>query len=104
MDTRITARHFHLTDELRDHVANRLNKLEKVFTGITSSRAILSVNKGRTSEKEAEIVVNVFRQTLSASGTAETHKLAIDQCVERLRRQLLKHKSKLRRTDGEAHR
>lgn len=104
MDKRITARHFQLTQDLTDYVTKRLDKLEQVYDGITSSRAVLTVHRGRTAEKEAEIVVNVFKQTLSASDTAETHELAIDHCIERLRRQLLKYKSKLRRTDANAHR
>ena len=96
MQTRITARHFNLNDDLRNHVENRISKLSQVYDGITDASAILTIDKGRPQDHEAEIVLNVYRQRLSAHDMAATHEEAVDKCAARLRRQLLKYKAKLR--------
>ena len=96
MQTRITARHFNLNDQLRNHVESRISKLSQVYDGITDVSTILSIDKGRPGDHEAEIILNVYRQRLSAHDMASTHEEAIDRCAERLRRQLLRYKAKLR--------
>ncbi len=96
MQTRITARHFSLNDELREHVESRVSRLEHFYDGITDASAILSIDKGHPDKHEAEIVLSVYRQRLTAHDMASTHKEAIDKCTARLRRQLLKYKAKLR--------
>ena len=97
MDVKITARHFALTDKLRDYAHERLARLEKVFTGITDAHVVLDLDKGRTPPRRAEIVLNIKRHRLSAHGADTKHETALDDCVEQLRKQLLKHKAKLRR-------
>ena len=104
MQTRITARHFSLNDDLRQHVHNRVSKLEQVYDGITDASAILSIEKGHPEDHEAEIILNVYKQQLSASDMAGSHEEAIDRCVHRLRRQLLRYKAKLRSVDRDSHR
>lgn len=96
MQTRITARHFSLNDDLRSHVESRISKLSQVYDGITDAAAILSIDKGHPGDHEAEITLNVYRQRLTAHDMAATHEEAVDRCTERLRRQLLKYKAKLR--------
>ena len=104
MKPRITARHFSLTENLRNAVHDKFGRLEKYYDGITDAHVVLTVNRGRPTEKTAEVVVSVFRQTLSASDVGPTHEQALDECIEGLRRQLLKYKSKLRSTTRDYHR
>jgi len=104
MKPRITARHFSLTDNLRAAVQQKFDKLEKYYDGITDARVVLTVNRGRPTEKVAEVVLTVFRQTLSASDIGPTHEKALDNCIEGLRRQLLKYKAKLKSTARDYHR
>ena len=90
MQTRITARHFSLNNDLKNHVNRRVTKLTQVYDGITDASAILSIQKGSPDEHVAEIVLNVYRQRLSAHDFGVSHEEAVDKCVGRLRRQLLK--------------
>ncbi len=96
MDTRITARHFSATPKLKDHVNARLSKLERYYNGITDAHVVLSRPSSGNFKKSAEITVNVYRQSLTAQDRASTFEEAVDRCVLRLRRQVLKYKDKLR--------
>ena len=105
MNPRITARHFSLSDQLRDFVLDRIAKLDQYYNGITGAHVILDVENGRpTAQHSAEVVLTVYRQTLSARDTADSHELALDECVDSLRRQLLRYKGKLRDTAKDYHR
>jgi len=104
MQTRITARHFTLRDDLKEYIESRMDRLQRYYDGITDARVVLTVDRGTPLERHAEVVLSVFRQQLLAQDSAETHELAVDACVEGLRRQLLKYKSKLRRTDPKLYR
>ena len=97
MDTQITARHFHASSKLKEFVATRVSKLERFYDGITDARVILSKNSSVGSGKAAEITLNVRRQSLTAQDEAQTYEEAIDRCVGRLRRHIMKYKDKGKR-------
>lgn len=96
METRITARHFKASPKLHEYISKRMGKLERFYDGITDAHVILHNKNGHLDHKIAEITINVYRQKLTAQHTAGTLEEAIDECVDRLRRKLLKYKSKLR--------
>lgn len=104
METQITARHFDADNTLRHFAAKRLSKLERFYDGITDAHVILSEGNRSVANKSAEINVNVFRQQLNACDTANSYEEAIDRCVERLRRQILKYKGKLKSKHKDYHR
>ena len=104
MQSQITARHFEASPALREYASDRLQKLERYYSGINGAHIVLSEDGTPSSAKAAEISLSVYRQNLSAQDTGTTHEEAIDRCVERLRRQVLKYKDKLKRTDKDAHR
>jgi putative sigma-54 modulation protein len=93
MQTQITARHFNASPRLRRYASERLGKLERFYDGITGAHVILEPN-GDTTSKEAKVELNVFRQRLTAADHGPTYEQAIDKCVNRLRRQILKYKTK----------
>jgi putative sigma-54 modulation protein len=95
MQTQITARQFNASPRLRRHVTERLGKLERYYDGITDAHVILEPN-GDPTHKVAEINVNVFRQHLTARDMGPSYEQAVDKAVNRLRRQILKYKSKLK--------
>lgn len=98
METQVTARHFDASPDLREYAAKRLAKLERYYDGIVDARVVLSTDGDATS-KAAEVSVGVYGQRLVADSKASTHEAAIDSCVERLRRQVIKYKGRLRSTD-----
>lgn len=99
MQTQITARNFEASPELRTYAINRLAKLERFYDGITDAQVTLIDTQDAADLKSAEIIVQVYRRHLKAEHTGTTHEEAIDQCVSRLRRQILKYKDKLRSKD-----
>lgn len=104
MQTQITARHFDASPELRTYAAERVERLERYYDGITDVRLVLDVATNGAGDKTAEMTVNVYRRQLAASESGRTHEDAIDRCVRTLRRQLKRYKAKLRSTDRNYHR
>jgi putative sigma-54 modulation protein len=102
--TQITTRHVDVSDRVREYAEERTAKLEKFFDNIIDAHVILSEDNSPASNKTAEININVYQKQLSAEDSASTHEEAINLCVDHLRRQLEKYKSKLRSRDKDAHR
>ena len=98
MQPQVIARHFEADPVLRQYAADRLNRLERYYDGINDARVILSGSADAGSDKCAEITLSVYRQRLAARHAAGTHEEAINFCVERLRKQLMRYKAKLRNT------
>jgi putative sigma-54 modulation protein len=98
MQTRITARHFAASDGLRSHVARSLGKLERYFDRIHDAHVIL--HDAPPTDSRAEIALSAPRQTFSAAYAAPTVEAAVDGCVRQLRRQVVRHKDRLRRRKG----
>ncbi len=93
MNINITARHFDLTPELREHVEGEIEKLTKFFEHIISSDVILDVEKYR---QTAEIKVKVYNATIAGSADSNDMYASIEQAVEKVKKQLKKYKSKLK--------
>ena len=103
MQMQITARRFNADDALKDYVSKKLSKLKRYYDGITEARVVLSDEGTPGNSKSAEVIMRVYQQTLSATGNGVTHQVAIDECVDALRRQLKKYKAKLRAKDKDYH-
>ncbi|MEM9996743.1 MAG: ribosome-associated translation inhibitor RaiA [Bacteroidota bacterium] len=103
MQTRITARHFQASDGLRDHIEQSVTKLTRYYDGILNAHVVLNGDESAT-DKSAEVSLNVYRQTLTASDSAASHEVAVDGCVKQLRRQVQRYKDKLRSTSKDTHR
>lgn len=102
--TQITTRHVNVSDRVQQYAEDRTAKLEKFYDGIVSAHVILGEDNSPASNKTAEINIDVYQKRLSAEDSASTHEEAINLCVDHLRRQLEKYKSKLRSKDKDAHR
>lgn len=103
MQIQVTARHFDVDSTLHEYVQKKTAKLKRYYDGITEIQVVLT-RSVRPPEAQAEIGVHVFRQQLIARGEGNNHEEAIDQCVERVRRQLYRYKARLRDTDRDEHR
>ena len=100
MQTRITARHFHASNGLRTHIEESLAKLERYFDRIHDAHVILEDAQEPEAEKRAEIALSVPKKTFTASETGPTHKAAVNSAVRQLKRQVVRHKDKLRDKKG----
>lgn len=93
MQLQITGRHVEVTDAIREFVENKFKKLERHFDHITGAHVILSVNNH---EQEAEATLNIAGNDVFAKSTEENMYAAIDTLIDKLDRQLIKHKEKIK--------
>ena len=92
MQINITGHHLDITPALRSSVHEKFERLQRHFDHITNSHVILSVEKER---QKAEATVHVNRGNLFAEVEHEDMYAAIDMLIDKLDRQLKKHKEKL---------
>jgi putative sigma-54 modulation protein len=90
----LTGNHIELTDALRDYVNEKMGRLERHFDHVTKTHVILQVEKKR---HIAEATVNVPGANGGLHATAEHNDMyaAIDGLVDKLDRQIIKHKEKI---------
>ncbi|EPE4173385.1 ribosome hibernation promoting factor [Yersinia enterocolitica] len=93
MQLNITGHHVEITDALREFVTTKFAKLEQYFDRINQVHVVLSVEKVK---QIAEATVHVNGGELHASSEQEDMYAAIDILVDKLARQLNKHKDKLK--------
>lgn len=92
MQISITGHHVEITRALHDYVENKFGRLERHFDNLTNVHVILSIQKER---QKAEATIHVSRGNLFADIEHEDMYAAIDGLVDKLDRQLKKHKEKL---------
>ena len=92
MKINTSGHHVEITEALQSHVDDKMSKLTRHFDNITNGQVTLTVVKGRMT---AEATVHASGTDLNASAEGDDMYAAIDQMVEKLDRQLLKHKEKL---------
>jgi putative sigma-54 modulation protein len=93
MNIEITARHFDLTPELKEHIDKEVNGLTRYFENIISSEVILDVEKYRQS---AEIKVRVYRENITGKADTDDMYQSIEQAIGKVKKQLKKYKGKLK--------
>lgn len=93
MLTKITARHFDLTPELKARAEKELESLQRYFDNIVAAELEMEVERHR---KLAELKVKVYNTVLTATGETNEMHLSIDQAVDKIKSQLKKHKGKLK--------
>lgn len=92
MQINLTGHHIDLTDSLRDYVETKLEKLERHFDQVVNVQVILSVEKMR---QKAEATVHLSGNNIFAEDTEEDMYAAIDGLIDKLDRQVVKHKEKI---------
>lgn len=91
MQLSLTGHHVDVTDSLRNYVQSKLSKLERHFDNVTGVHCILSVEK---LEHKAEATVNLSGGSVFADSTEENMYAAIDGLIDKLDRQVIRHKEK----------
>lgn len=93
MQINISGHHVELTPAIKNYVNTKLDRLERHHDRITSTNVILSVDKLR---QKAEASVHVSGKDFFANCESEDLYAAIDLLADKLDRQLIKHKEKMR--------
>lgn len=92
MKINLSGHHIEITDSLRAFVEDKMSKLDRHFDNIIAGQVTLTVIKERMT---AEAVLNISGADLHASAEETDMYAAIDQMVDKLIRQVQKHKEKL---------
>ncbi len=91
MQLSITGHHVDLTESLHDYIEQKFEKLERHYDHITQVHVVITVEKLL---HKAEANAHVTGAELFANAHHEDMYAAIDQLVDKLDRQLIKHKEK----------
>lgn len=92
MQINITGHRFDVTPALRAFTKEKFDRLERHYDHITAINVVFDVEKLR---QIAEATILVAKGELHASSEAEDMYSAIDTLVDKLNRQLIKHKEKI---------
>jgi len=91
MQLNISGHHVELTPALKDYVSEKFERLERHFDHISNCQVTLEVDKVR---QIAEATLHVVGGEIHAKAETEDMYAAIDGLVDKLDRQILKHKEK----------
>ncbi len=97
MNLNITGHHVEITQPLRDYVTEKLERVTRHFDHVIDVNIILSVEK---LVQKAEVTLHVRGKDIHVEATDADMYAAIDSLIDKLDRQVLKHKEK----SGEHHR
>ncbi|AGA91472.1 ribosomal subunit interface protein [Thioflavicoccus mobilis 8321] len=100
MQINLTGHHVDITDALKGYVDNKFERLERHFDHVTDAHVILSVEKLR---QRAEATLYVNGANLFAESVHEDMYAAIDGLIDKLDRQMIKHKEKKANHRGNGH-
>lgn len=84
--------HLEITEALRTHTADKFNALEKYFNQLSNVNVVLHVEHH---DYIAEATIHYLGSDIHASSSATDMYAAIDETVEKIHRQLQKHKEKM---------
>ncbi len=93
MEFQITGHNIEVTPALRETVEKKLKKLEQLFDRINSIQVVLKVEKV---QQIADATLQLNGAELHASAEDDDMYAALDLLLDKLSRQLTKHKEKLR--------
>lgn len=98
MKLQIHSVHFDADKKLLDFIEKRVAKLETFFDRITGGEVYLRLEKGEHSRENKTVEIKLFipNNNLFAKETDTSFEAATDQAVEALKKQVSKHKTKLR--------
>ncbi len=91
MQLNVTGHHVDLTDSMHNYVETKMQKLERHFDNMTNVHVVLSVEKTR---QKAEATIHIAGGNLFADSEDADMYAAIDAMVDKLDRQIKKHKEK----------
>jgi len=94
MQIDLSGHHVEITDSMRGYVNEKIGRLEKHFDRVTDAHVILSVEK---LTQKAEATIHVKGNKIFAHAESEDMYAAIDSLADKLDRQIIKHKEKIKK-------
>jgi putative sigma-54 modulation protein len=97
MNLTISGHHLEVTPAIREYVQSKLERITRHFDHVIDTHVFLTIDNLTEKEKrqKAEINLLVSGKTLHVESAAQDMYAAIDILMDRLDRQVLKHKSML---------
>ena len=92
MQIRTTARHFDLTDDLKDFAEKNIGKLRRYFNHIIDSHLILDMEKSRMT---AELKLKVYGTVLTSKHRSFDMYDSVEKVIDKMEGQLKRYKGKL---------
>lgn len=104
MNLTISGHHLEVTPALRGYVTSKLDRITKHFDHVVDIKVLLSVEKQKEKEKRqrAECNIHVKGSDLFAESANQDLYAAVDELVDKLDRQVVRHKDKLQSHHHEA--
>ncbi len=97
MTIRIESIHFTADQKLIEFIQKKLDKLDQYHDKVIDAHVILKLeNSGRVRDKIVEVKLDVPGDLIIATESHKTFEAAIDQVSDVLKRQLIKHKERVR--------
>lgn len=101
MQVNLTGHHVDITEPLRAYVDEKIARLERHFDHVTNVHVILSVEK---LQQKAEATVHAAGADVFADAVHQDMYAAIDALIDKLDRQVIRHKEKLKSHRGNGNR
>src|SRR5580700_6084078 len=104
MNLTISGHHLELTPAIREYVQSKLERIKHHFDHVIDIAVILTVDKLPEKEKrqKAEINLRLRGKDLHAESISEDLYAAIDTLIDKLDRQVIKHKNKIQNHQHQA--
>ncbi len=91
MQINLSGHHVDITESLREYVVSKMERIERHFDNVSNVHVVLSVEKQR---QKAEATLNLTGTQVHAESVDENMYPAIDSLIDKLDRQVKKHKEK----------
>jgi len=93
MQIRTTARHFDLTDDLKEFAEKHIQRLARYFNHIIDSHLILETEKSRMT---AELKLKVYGTVLTSKHKSFDMHDSVEKVIDKMEGQLKRYKGKLK--------
>jgi putative sigma-54 modulation protein len=97
MNLTISGHHLEVTPALRDYVAGKLDRITRHFDQVVDVKVLLSIANETEKERrqKAECNIHVKGSDMFAESAHEDMYAAVDELVDKLDRQVVRHKDRL---------
>lgn len=99
MNLTIHGNHIDVSPALRDHITGKLAKIERHFDQVIDASVQLSCEKV---QQRAEITLHVRGNNIHVEAVELDMYAAIDTLVDKLDRQVIRHKDRLKQHNGDS--